>query len=103
MDWRVKSFEGEARSAFACLVEKGFVVGSEPIDVRKRPAWVTVRFHGTEQMVETSLVLGFAGEDAVHTTTGSSEFGPTVAHTGREMKKALAAHAQSVRSALASP
>ena len=89
MDWRVKSFESEARSAFAHLVQRGFTVGSEQAaDLRRRPAKVTVRFQGAEVTVETSLVFGFAGEDGVHTTllttTGSSDLGPTVAHSRHE-------------------
>ncbi len=108
MDWRVKSFESEALAAFAYLVEAGFTVGSEPVaDATRRPAKVAVRFQRNEATVETSLVLGFAGEDGVHatllTTTGSSDFGPTVTHSGHEMKKALAEHAEAVRTALASP
>jgi hypothetical protein len=105
MDWRVKSFESEARAAFAFLIEQGFTVGTEPMpDTSRRPASVTVRFHGPETAVDTSLVLGFAGEDSIHTTlrtvTGSSEFGPAAAHKGHELKKALSAHAESVRDAL---
>lgn len=107
MDWRVKSFEPEARAAFAGLVDRGFAVMSERLeDPGRRPAKVTVRFIGPDERVETSLVLGFAGEDGVHTTllttTGSSDFGPSVAHSGHEMKKALMEHAEAIRAALAS-
>jgi len=107
VDWRGKSFESEARAAFAALTDQGFTVDSEPAaDWRRRPAKITVRFQGGQETVETSLVLGFAGEDGVqtvlHTTTGSSDFGPTVAHSGHQMKKALAEHAEAVRTTLAS-
>ncbi|MFN8191856.1 MAG: hypothetical protein U0R78_15730 [Nocardioidaceae bacterium] len=107
MDWRVKSFESEARAAFAALTDQGFTVGSEPAaDLSRRPVKITVRFQGRKQTIETSLVLGFAGEDGVQTSlltaTGSSDFGPTVAHSGHQMKKALAEHAEAVRTVLAS-
>lgn len=90
------------------LSDQEFTVAAEPVaDVELRPCSVTVKFQGPEATVETSLILGFAGEDGVHTslltTTGSSEFGPTVAHKGREMRKALEEHAKAVRAALTSP
>ena len=102
----MRTFESEARAAFAALMDHGFTVDSEPAaDLSRRPAKITVRFQGREETVETSLVLGFAGEDGVETslrtTTGSSDFGPTVAHSGHQMKKALAEHAEAVRTALA--
>ena len=105
MDWRRKNFEAEARSAFGFLVDQGFQVGTEPLpDLQRRPVSITVNFHGADARVDTSLVLGFAGEDAVHTTlttvVDSRVFGPTTAHRGHEVKKALHAHAQSVRAAL---
>lgn len=107
VDWRVKSFEPEARAAFTFLSDQGFTVAVQPAaDVQRGPATIAVQFQSQEATVETSLVLGFAGEDCVHTslltTSGSSEFGPTVAHKGHEMRKALEAHAEAVRAALAS-
>jgi hypothetical protein len=103
----VKSFEAEARAAFAFLTDQGFTVGAElPTDVGRRPSRLMVRFQGAGATVETSLVLGFAGEDGVQTTvfttTGISELGATVAHKSHEMRKALHAHADEVRVVLAS-
>lgn len=102
MDWRVKNFESEARAAFAFLCDEGFLVATDSAaDLNRRPASITVRFAGSDTTVETSLVLGFAGEDAIQTSvrtpTVSSDFGPTVAHKGHEMRKALRAHADGVR------
>ena len=105
MDWRVKTFESQATEAFAFLLDQGFIAAAEsPSDVDRRPATVAVRFIGPDTSVETALSLGFAGEDGIHTTVltteGSSEFGPSVAHKGHEMQKALQAQAAQVRTLL---
>ena len=105
VDWRVKTFESEARAAFAFLTEQGFTVGVElPDDLHRRRASIVERVQAPLTTVETSLALGFASEDSVQTTlrevTGSTEFGPAVAHKGHEMKKALLAQAEGVREAL---
>jgi hypothetical protein len=94
VNWRVKNFEPEARAAFAFLTEQGFTVDTEPpAEDLRRPAGLMVRFRAPEATVETSLALGSAGEDSIHTTrltvTGSTEFGPTVAHKGHEMLSAM--------------
>lgn len=74
-------------------------------ELHRRPVSITLRLQGPEVLVEISLVLGFAGEDYVHTSlntaVGARDFGPTVAHKGKEMTKALKEHADSVREALA--
>lgn len=105
VDWRIKSFEAQARSAFAFLTADGFALEMEPGgDHSRRPTALTLRARSVDATVETSLVLGFAGEDGIHTilqtVSGRSEFGPTVAHKGHEMEKALRTHAEGVRAAL---
>lgn len=104
----MRGFETAARAALAFLTEQGFTVPTEgPVDARRRPTRVTVRFHALGTTVETSLALGFAGEDSIQTSllavTGSKEFGPAVAHKGHEMKKALLVQAEGVRAALSRP
>jgi hypothetical protein len=84
---RVKTFQQDARSAFGSLLDRGFQVSTEPPNgMTRRPATLALRFVDAETQVENTLVLGFAGEDAVHTilmtTQGSSLFGPSVAHKG---------------------
>jgi hypothetical protein len=63
-----------------------------------------MQFIGTQATVETELSLGLAGEDAIYTTLlttqGSSKLGPSVAHKGHEMRKALLGHAAQVRDIL---
>lgn len=105
MDWRVKTFEARATEAFAFLLDQGFNAAAEsPSGVDRRPATVSVRFISPDTSVETALSLGFAGEDGIHTTVltteGSSEFGPSVAHKGHEMQKALQAQAAQVQALL---
>ena len=107
VDWRIKSFETEARAAFAFLSDQGFTVAAAPVaDPGRRPVSAVVRFQSPGVAVETTLSLGFAGEDGVHTsvltTGGSRDFGPTGAHKGHEMVKALQQPAEEVRAALAS-
>jgi predicted deacylase len=102
MDWRVKTFESQANAAFAFLLDQGFIASAQSApDVHRRPAIVAVRFISADATVETALSLGFAGEDGIYTTVltteGSSEFGPSVAHKGHEMRKALHAQADQVR------
>jgi len=101
----MKSFESEARAAFAFLTDLGYTVAADPTpDSGRRPANVVVRFRGHEVTVETVLSLGFAGEDGIHTTvlttSGSTDFGPTVAHKGHEMSKALRDQARQVADSL---
>ena len=103
----MKSFEPEARAAFSFLSGQGYTVASEPAgDAGRRPRSVTLRFRSPKATVETSLILGFAGDDGVQTRlltiTGSTELGPTVVHKGHEMRKALEEHAKAVQAALAS-
>jgi hypothetical protein len=105
MDWRVRTFESHATEAFAFLLDQGFVAAAEsPSDGDRRLATVAVRFIRPDTSVETALSLGFAGEDGIHTTVlttdGSSEFGPSVAHQGQEMQKALQTQAAQVRTLL---
>ena len=105
MDWRVKTFESQATEAFAFLLDQGFIPAAEsPSDVNRSPATVAVRFISPDTSVETALSLGFAGEDGIHTTVltteGLSEFGPSVAHKGHEMQKALRMQAAQVRTLL---
>lgn len=102
VDWRVKTFESEARAAFDYLVEDGFTVDVEPSgDPARRPTRVELRFLSSAACVETRLVLGLAGEDEVVTdlvtTSGSNEIGTAPAHKGHEMRKALHSHAEEVR------
>jgi hypothetical protein len=105
MDWRVKTFESQATEAFAFLLDQGFIAAAEsPSGVDRLPATVAVRFISPDTSVETALSLSFAGEDGIHTTVltneGSSEFGPSVAHKGHEMLKALQTQAAQVRTLL---
>lgn len=105
MDWRLKTFESQATVAFAYLLDQGFIATAESSpDVNRRPATVAVRFISADATVETTLSLGFAGEDGVHTTVlmtdGSSEFGSSVAHKGHEIQKALGAQAAQVQNFL---
>jgi hypothetical protein len=104
MNWRVKTFESEAKAAFGFLVDKGFVAVESSPDVDRRPATIAVRFMSADTTVEAALSLGFAGEDGIHTTVltteGSSEFGPSVAHKGHEMQKALRTQAAQVQDLL---
>ena len=105
MDWRVKTFEAQANVAFAFLLDQGFIAAAESSpDMDRRPATVAVRFISAHTTVVTALSLGFAGEDGIHTTVltteGSSEFGPSVAHKGHEMQKALQAQAAQVQDLL---
>jgi hypothetical protein len=105
MEWRVKTFESQATEAFAFLLDQGFIAAAEfPSDVDRRPATVAMRFISPDVRVETALSIGFAGEDGIHTTVltteGSSEFGPSVAHKGHEMQKALQTQAAQVRTLL---
>ena len=102
VDWRVKNFELEAGAAFAFLLDQGFTASTEtPTDAARRPSSVVVKFVHADATVETTLSLGFAGEDSIYTilftVDGSSELGPSVAHKGHEIRKALAAHATQVR------
>lgn len=102
MDWRVKTFESEAETAFSFLLDNGFDLAAEaPADVRRYPRTLAVRFISADSTVRTALTLGFAGEDEVHTTVlttdGSATFGPRVAHKGHEMRKALRAQAAEVQ------
>lgn len=106
MDWRIISFEADARAAFAFLTDQGFTVSADPVgDAGRRPVSTLVRFQSPDVAVETTLSLGFAGEDGIHTTLfttgGSTDFGPAVAHKGHEMTKALQQHADEVRAVLA--
>jgi hypothetical protein len=108
VDWRVATFEPQARTAFGFLVEQGFAVDAEAVgDPGRRPESLVVRFSAPGVTIETSLALGFAGEEGICTTvrsaSGSQSFGPTVAHQGRELTKALHSHAEGVRQALRSP
>lgn len=97
----------EARAAFSFLTDQGFTAAVEPVaDAGWRPAGAVVRFQSSDVAVETTLSLGFAGEDGIcttlFTTGGSTDFGPVVAHKGHEMTKALQQHAAEVRAVLAS-
>jgi hypothetical protein len=105
VDWRVKTFESEARLAFGFLIDQGFTVSaSAPTAVTRRPTSLTVRFLSSGATVETELALGLAGEDGIYTcvitTQGSFEVGPSIAHKGHEMRAALLAHAAQVRDIL---
>jgi hypothetical protein len=105
VDWRVKTFESEARMAFAFLLDQGFTATVQsPADVRRRPTSLTLRFISAHVTVEPVLSLAFAGEDAIYTTVltpeGSSTLGPSVAHKGHEMRTALLAQAAEVRAIL---
>jgi hypothetical protein len=105
VDWRVKTFESEAVAAFDFLLSQGFIRNTEPSSAAtRRPTHIVVKFVGPDVEVETALSLGFAGEDGIYTTVrttdGSSELGPSVAHKGHEMRKALRAHAGQVRDLL---
>lgn len=102
VDWRVKTFEPEAVSAFAFLTDRGFAHNTEkPADMNARPRSIVVRFHGPDMVVEVRLDLAFMGEDtvvtAVQTVDGPYEFGPATAHKGHEMRKALGEQASEVR------
>lgn len=101
----MKKFEPEAIEAFAFLGERGFDQSAEHSpDLGRRPSSITVRFRSAEAMLETTLAMAFAGEDSVSTTIqtldGRRQFGPAVAHTGHEMRKALREHAGEARRAL---
>ena len=105
VDWRVKTFESEASAAFAFLLKQGFTASTDPsTDAERRPTSIAVKFVGADSTVETALSLGLAGEDGVYTalltTDGSFELGPSVAHKGHEMRKALLTHAAQVRDLL---
>jgi hypothetical protein len=102
MDWRVKNFESKATTAFTFLLDQGFAAAAESSgDMRRRPTTLRVRFMSADMTVETALSLALAGEDTIHTkvltTDGSREFGPSVAHKGHEMQKALQTQATEVR------
>ena len=97
----MNSFESEAGAAFAFLLDQGFTANTEPSpDPTRRPTAVVVKFTSADSSVVTALSLGFAGEDAIHTTVlttdGTVDLGPSVAHKGCEMRKALLAHAAQV-------
>lgn len=105
MDWRVKTFESQANVAFGYLLDQGFSATTESSpELDRRRATVAVRFISADTTVETTLSLGFAAEDGIHTTVltteGSSECGPSVAHKGHEMQKALGAQAAQVKNFL---
>jgi len=102
VDWRVKTFEPEAVEAFAFLNDRGFERSVEqPIDMGRSQGCITVRFRDQGTVVETRFCMAYAGEHSVDTTVqtveGERQFGPTVAHTGHEMKKALREQASEVR------
>jgi hypothetical protein len=102
VDWRVKTFESEVDVAFAFLLDQGFATTADALpDLSRRPATVAVRFISADTTVETALSLGFAGEDGIHTTVlttdGSATFGPSVAHKGHQMRRALQAQAAEVQ------
>lgn len=95
VDHRVKTFEAEARGAFAALVGGGFEVESSELGTPdRRPFTKTVRFTRGLDWVATSLTLGFMGEDAVSTVVEVKgthrELPPAVANKGHEMRRALA-------------
>jgi hypothetical protein len=95
VDHRIKTFEEEARGAFAALTSRGFQVESSELGTPdRRPFTKTVRFTRGLDWVATSLTLGFMGEDAVSTVVELNgthrELPPAVAHKGHEMRNALA-------------
>ena len=68
MDFRINAFEGLAKDAFAYLSDLGFEAHYDlPTRTDRRPLAVAVVFRRPNAEVETSLVLGFAGEDSVET------------------------------------
>ena len=102
VDWRIKTFDREVASAFGFLTETGFEHSVEPPNnVGRLPCSTTVRFRTPETVVEVSLTLAFAGEDAVETSVqtvdGNHRLGPSVARKGHEMRKALREQAVAAR------
>lgn len=101
MDSRVRTFEADAAEAFRFLDDLGFNRSSSMGDSARRPFTLTVMFRHPSAQVEARLALGFAGEDSVNTVVrtlgGVRELTPHVAHTGREVRKALALQAGEVR------
>ena len=102
MDFREKTFAAETAHRFGFLVEAGFVAlpVELPETTDRLPRSTSVRFHGPIARVEVRLALAFAGEDEVatrvETVNGRFEFGPTTAHKGHEMRKALDVQARQV-------
>jgi hypothetical protein len=102
VDFREKTFAVEVGHRFGFLVEAGFVAlpVELPETTDRLPRSTSVRLHGPEARVEVCLALAFAGEDVVatrvETVKGRFDFGPTTAHKGHEMRKALDVQARRV-------
>ena len=106
VDFREKTFAAEVADRFRFLVdEAGFTalrVDAPAHD--RRPRSLRVAYVSTGARVEVSLDLAFGGEESVSTLletgTGRWDFGPSVAHKGHAMRKALTAQAQQVAEVL---
>jgi hypothetical protein len=102
VDFREKTFAAETGHRFGFLVEAGFVAlpVELPETTDRLPRSTKVRFHGPDARVEVCLALAFAGEDVVatrvETVKGRFDLGPTTAHKGHEMRKALDGQARQV-------
>jgi len=102
MDFRIKAFEDLVKDAFAYLGDLGFEAQYVPPgQTDRRPISVAVVFRRMGVEVETSLVLGFAGEDSVETIVrledGEHALPSATAHKGQEIRKSLGFHAEAVR------
>ena len=72
VNYRVKSFEGAATTAFAFLTDLGFEHStSHSGDQSRRPFALTVAFVHPSARVETMLVLESMGDDSVETSVNT--------------------------------
>jgi hypothetical protein len=99
MDVRRKTFAREVASAFSALTDRGFGVPTFRDETLDRTV-LLAEYRSPHAVVEVSLVLGPAGEDEVATTLqgvdGRRVLGPDTAHTGYQMRKALASQSSAL-------
>ncbi|MFJ4963320.1 hypothetical protein EES43_00700 [Streptomyces sp. ADI96-02] len=97
VDVRVRAFTAEAVNTMGpVLAELGFTGPEILRSPRPYPVNVTLRYRRETTVVETTLALGYGGQEHVYTTvapaTGAArgtEVGRGTAHTGPRIRRAL--------------
>lgn len=99
MDTRLKTFEEVIRQHFEFLLSLGFeapIFAGSNSGIRTK----TATFQGTTGRVETTLTLGYMGDETISTVVQTldctQDIGSRTAHTAFQMRKAVALHAAAV-------